>query len=312
MWGYLARRLGWALLMIWGISLLTFIIAFALPGDPAQLIAGPQADSETVAAIRRELGLEDSLPVQYARYVGRLLRADLGKSYLTHQPVSEAIAQRLPATVTLGLTAWLIWLLGGISVGLVVAASRRPALDAGLLAGSIAAASMPTFWLGMLLLWLFADGLRLLPAGGTGGLEHLVLPALTLSVSGVAYYARLTHTGLLGTFREDYVRTARAKGVPQGKVVLRHALRNALLPLVTVAGADVAALMSGVVFTESVFGWQGMGLLAVNAVAERNVPLIMGVVLVAAALTVAANLAVDLMLPVLDPRIRAARSGATE
>ena len=304
---YLAKRIGSALLVIWGVVTLTFVVAFLLPGDPAQLIAGTQADPETIRTIRRELRLDAPVGAQYARFLGRALRGDLGRSYLTREPVAEAIATRLPATIVLSLTAWVLWLLGGTVIGVFVAARRSPLREAELLAGSVLGASIPTFWLGMMLLYLFAQRWPLFPAGGYGTPAQLVLPALTLAASGVAYYGRLVHSSLAETLDQDYVRTARAKGLSERAVIYRHALRNALLPLVTIAGADLAALLSGVVFTESVFSWQGMGQLAVTAVEQRDLPMILGVVLVAATGVVLANLLVDLLYPLLDPRIRLAR-----
>jgi peptide/nickel transport system permease protein len=300
---YLIGRLTSAALVLWGVTVLTFAVAFALPGDPAAMIAGPQATPETVASIRHELELDRPLPARYLHFLGRLAHGDLGRSY-TGQPVAEAIGQRLPATVALAVTAWALWLLGGTLFGTLAAARRSARRDAALLLFSVVGASLPTFWLGMMLLYLLAERLPLFPAGGYGTPAHLVLPALTLSASGVAYYARLVHAGLGETLDFDYVRTARAKGLSEPVVLFRHALRNALLPLVTIAGADLAALLGGVVFTESVFTWPGLGQLAVTAVQQRDVPMIMGVVLVAAAAVVFANLVVDLLYPVLDPRIR--------
>ena len=307
---YAVRRLGSAVLVIWGVVTLTFAVAFLLPGDPAQLIAGTQGDPETIRTIRRELQLDAAVPVQYARFLSRAVHGDLGRSYLTGQPVAEAIATRLPATILLSFTAWLVWLLGGVATGVFVAARRSAAREAALLVGSVAGASLPTFWLGMMLLYLFAERWPLFPAGGYGTPAHLVLPVLTLAASGVAYYGRLVHSSLGEVLREEYVRTARAKGLPERAVIYRHALRNALLPLVTIAGADLAALLGGVVFTESVFSWQGMGQLAVTAVGQRDIPMIVGVVLVAATGVVLANLLVDLLYPLLDPRIRLSRQRA--
>lgn len=302
--GYLARRLVWAVVVLWGVTLLTFAVGFALPGDAARLIAGEQAPPETVAAIRHELQLDRPLPAQYGAFLGRLAHGDLGHSYLTQESVSSAIARALPASLSLALAGWLLWLAGGTAAGVVAAARRSANRETGLLLFSIAGASVPTFWLGMMLLYLFAERVHLFPAGGYGTPAHLVLPTLTLGVSGVAYYARLVHTGLADALEQDYTRTARAKGLSERAVIFRHALRNAMLPLVTIAGADLAALLGGVVFTERVFSWPGMGQLAVSVVLQRDIPMIMGVVLVAAAAVVLANLAVDLLYPLVDPRIR--------
>lgn len=303
---FLLKRLGWAVVTLFGVTLITFLVVYRLPGDPAVLMAGPSAPPETVAQIRQKLKLDRPAPEQYLDFLSRLTRGDLGESYTTGEKVSEAIARRLPATMQLAVAGWACWLVLGTLIG-VWAASRPTRLREGVLLGfSIVGVSTPTFWLGILLLYLFVTRLHLLPAGGTGTPAHLVLPVITLAFSGVAFYARLAHASMTGVLREDYVRTAVAKGASPRAVLFRHALRNALLPLVTIAGADLAALLGGVVFTESVFDWQGMGLLAVQAVSAVNVPVIMGVVLVGAAFVVVANLLVDLLLPVLDPRIRGA------
>lgn len=306
---FILKRLGWAVVTLWGVTLLTFLVVYRLPGDPAVLMAGPSAPPETLARIRTRLKLDRGPVEQYSDFLSRVVRGDLGESYTTGEKVSEAIGRRLPATLQLALTGWACWLIFGTLIGVWAAEKASRARETVLLVFSIVGVSTPTFWLGILLLYLFVSQWRLLPAGGTGTLRHLVLPAVTLAFSGVAYYARLAHSSMSQVLREDYVRTATAKGAPRRSVLFRHALRNALLPLVTVAGADLAALLGGVVFTESVFDWQGMGLLAVQAVAQVNVPVIMGVVLVSAAFVVVANLVVDLLLPVLDPRIRRGGEG---
>jgi peptide/nickel transport system permease protein len=303
---YLAKRLAWALVTLLGVSALTFAVVYRIPADPATLLAGNRADPEVVAGIRRQLRLDQPVWVQYGELLGRLSRGDLGESYVRREPVSRAILRRLPATIQLALAGWLSWLvLGTLIIGVWAAARPGRFREGALLFFSIAGVSTPTFWIGILLLYVFVTKLRLLPAGGTGSLRHLILPTIALALSGVAYYARLAHAGMSGALREDYVRTAVAKGLPPRVVLFRHALKNALLPLVTIAGADLAALLGGVVFTESVFKWEGMGLLAVEAVSYVDIPMILGVVLVSAVFVVIANLLVDLLYPLLDPRIRA-------
>lgn len=301
--GYLVRRLGWALLTLWGISLLTFGVIFVVPGDPAAVLAPPGASPETRQAIRRELGLDRPVAVQYAAYLGRALRGDLGRSYATGEKVAAAIARRVPPTVLLALAGWAIWLVVGTGLGVAAAVSPGGWPERAVLGFSILGASLPTFWVGIVLLYLFASRLPWLPPGGFGTPAHLVLPAMTLGLSGAAAYSRLVHASLRGVLEEDYVRTARAKGLGERRVILRHALRNALLPLATLAGADLAALLGGVVFTESVFAWPGLGQLAVQSVFTLDVPMIMGTVLFSAVAVVGANLAVDLLYPLLDPRI---------
>ncbi len=299
----LLRRLGWAAVTIWGVSLLTFLVVFVVPGDPVAVLAPKGASPETRRAMRRELGLDRPVLVQYASYLGRLARGDLGRSYVTGEPVAAAIARRVPPTAVLALTGWMIWLAAGTALGVTaaVAAGRWP--EQAVLGFSILGTSLPTFWVGIVLLSLFASRLPWLPAGGYGTPAHLILPALTLGLSGAAAYSRLVHGSLLGVLGEDYVRTARAKGLDEYRVITRHALRNALLPLATLAGADLAALLGGVVFTESAFAWPGLGKLAVDAVLYLDIPMIMGTVLFSAAVVVGANLVVDLLYPLLDPRI---------
>jgi peptide/nickel transport system permease protein len=307
MTGYLARRLAWALVTLLGVSAITFIVVYRIPADPALALAGPTGlrHPEVVQNIRRKLRLDRPATEQYAAFLARLVHGDLGESYATSQPVVEAIARRLPATAELAVAGWLCWLVIGTGIGVWVAARPSRLREGSLLLLSTLGVSTPTFWIGILLLYLFVARLRLLPAGGAGTPAHLVLPVVTLAVSGIAYYARLAHSGMAETLREPYVRTAVAKGLPPRAVLYRHALRNALLPLVTLAGADLAALLGGVVFTESVFDWPGLGRLAVDAVGQKDIPMIIGVVLVSAAFVVAANLVVDMLLPLLDPRIRA-------
>jgi peptide/nickel transport system permease protein len=309
MFQFLLRRILWAAGILVGVSFLTFCVAFVVPTDPARTLAGPQASAETVASIRRELGLDDPVLVQYGRYAGRALRGDFGRSYVTGETVADAVRSRLPATALLAGCAWVCWLAGGIGLALlatgraVEAASVETWRDRALLAFSILGTSVPTFWLGIVLLYLFAARWRLLPDAGYGTPAHLVLPVATLTVYGAAYYARLTQANLRETLQQDYIRMARAKGLSTWRVLLRHALRNALLPLVTLAGADLAALLGGVVFTESVFAWPGIGQLAVQSVFTLDIPMILGTVLLSAVFVVLANVVVDLLYPLLDPRI---------
>jgi peptide/nickel transport system permease protein len=304
----LLKRLGWALVTLLGVTALTFVVLYRMPADPADLLAGPTAPPEVKENIRRQLKLDRPVWEQYATFLGRLTRGDLGESYVTRQPVTTAIAARLPATAVLALSGWACWLVIGTLLGVGTAAKSTRTRESILLFLSVLGVSTPTFWVGILLLQVFVAKLRWLPAGGVGGPDHLVLPVVTLAVAGVAYYARLTYSSMTQTLREDFVRTAVAKGLPPNVVLFRHAFRNALLPLVTIAGTDLAALLGGVVFTESVFDWKGMGKLAVEAVNSLDVPLIVGIVLVSAVFVVVANLVVDLLYPLLDPRIRPAGS----
>ncbi|MBP1684209.1 MAG: glutathione transporter permease [Deltaproteobacteria bacterium] len=299
----LLRRLGWSLVILVGVTFLTFVIAFVVPSDPARTVAGPKADPETLATIRRELGLDQPVPVQYVRYLSRLARGDLGRSYLTRQPVSQAILERLPATAYLALTSLAAAALIGIVLGCLTALRQGTAADMAVLVGSLVLLSLPVFWLGMMLLYFVAYRARLLPLGGFGAV-NVILPACTLALGNAAYYTRLLHTNMRTVLHDDYIRTARAKGLSPFRVYGKHALRNALIPLVTVLGLDFAGLMSGVVLTETVFNWPGLGRLAVEAVFNQDIPLIMGTVLFSAVLVVAANIVVDCVYLAIDPRMR--------
>ncbi len=302
--GYLVRRVLRAVTTLLGTTLIIFVLVRVVPADPAVSIAGPKADAETLAMIRKDLGLDDPLVVQYGRYLGRLARGDFGRSYMNGRRVAEVIADRLPATALLAATSLALGFLAGLVVGIVTAARRGSAIDVGVLLGSLVGLSIPTFWLGNLLIYEFSYRLKLLPLGGYGTLRHLVLPAATLALGEFFFYARFVHTNVGGTLASDYIRTARAKGTPPARLYFIHALRNALIPIVTLLGLDIAALMSGVVLTETVFNWPGLGRLAVQAVFNLDVPLVSGTVLFSAVLVLFANLAVDLLYGVIDPRVQ--------
>jgi peptide/nickel transport system permease protein len=301
---YLARRLLRALATLLGTAFILFALVRIVPADPAVSIAGPKADPETLAAIRKDLGLDDPLLAQYVRYVGRLVRGDLGRSYITERRVVDMIAERLPATALLALTSITLGFLAGLLVGVATAARSGSRVDLAVLLVSLVGLSIPAFFLGNVLIYWFSYKLHWLPLGGFGTLRHLILPAATLAVLQFFFYARYVHTSVAGTLASDYVRTARAKGVGPGRLYFRHALRNALIPVVTLLGLDIAALMSGLVLTETVFNWPGLGRLAVQAVFGLDVPVLAGTVLFAAALVLACNLGVDLLYGVIDPRVR--------
>jgi peptide/nickel transport system permease protein len=301
---YLIGRLVWALVILLGTTWITFAIVFLVPGDPARVVAGPRADADTIASIRRELALDLPVHVQYGRYLARVLHGDLGRSYSTRQPVTEILTRRLPATALLAAAGLAVAIVLGLAGGLLTAPLAGTWIDRTALIGSLAFLSAPVFWLGMLSLYYVGYRWRLLPLGGAGGVRHLVLPALVLGTGSGVYYARLLHTNLVAVLGEDYVRAARARGASALRVVAVHALRNASLPLLTVVGLDFASLLNGVVLTETVFHWPGLGRLAFDAVLNLDVPVIMGTVLLSATLVVVTNLAVDLLYRVVDPRIR--------
>jgi len=306
---YLARRIVFGAAVLIGTSLITFAIAFVVPADPAVAIAGAKADPETLATIRHELGLDQPLYLQYARYLNRAIHGDLGRSYIRRESVTALIVSRFPATAILALAAMALSLMVGIPMGVVAAAYDKRAPDNVLLVVALALVSMPVFWLGTML--LIAGGLymRSFPLGGFGDWRSLVLPTLTLGLGSAGYYSRILQTNLAEALGQDYVRTARSKGLSRVAAMLKHAMANALLPLVTLAGLDLAALLSGVVLTETVFNWPGIGRLSFEAVLNLDIPLIMGTVLFSAFLIVAANLIVDMLYAWLDPRIRLTDKG---
>jgi peptide/nickel transport system permease protein len=306
---YLARRVLFGAAVLLGTSLITFSIAFLIPADPAVAMAGAKADPRTLAMIRHQLGLDQPVYVQYAHYLDRAVHGDLGRSYIRRESVTHLIVSRFPATAILALCAMAVALVLGIAMGLVAAAWRGRALDNALLVASLAMASMPIFWLGTMLLIAVAAMSRTFPLGGYSGFESLILPTVTLALGSAGYYSRVLHTNLSQALDQDYIRTARGKGLSNARVMMKHAMANAMLPLVTLAGLDLASMLSGVVLTETVFDWPGIGRLAFEAVFNLDIPLIMGTVLFAAFLIVVANLLVDLLYLWLDPRIRLEEMG---
>jgi peptide/nickel transport system permease protein len=304
MLAYLVRRTIFGAAVLLGTSIITFTIAFVIPADPAVAMAGAKADPQTLATIRHQLGLDQPVYVQYERYVRRALHGDLGRSYIRRESVTGLILSRFPATAVLALCAMALSLALGLPMGMVAAAWRDRGVDSSLLIISLALVSIPVFWLGTMLLIVGGLYLRSFPLGGFSGSTSLVLPTLTLGLGAAGYYSRILHANLVEALEQDYIRTARGKGLSFARALMRHAMANALLPLVTLAGLDLAGLLSGVVLTETVFNWPGIGRLAYEAVFNLDIPLIMGTVLFSAFLVVVANLGVDLMYAWLDPRIR--------
>ncbi len=301
---YLARRLLQSALILIGITLVTFVLLYLVPADPARQIAGRSASAETVASIRRELGLDLPFHQQYWRYLVSLAQGDLGRSYLQRTEVSELIWSRLPASLLLMAGAILCELALGLTMGVVAALRRGRATDQALMVLSFVGVSAPQFVVGILLLYVFAVKLGWFPIGGYGTFAHLVLPSLTLGLLGAGWYARMMRSSMLDVLRQDYVRTARAKGLSRVHVVLGHALPNALLPIIAMIGIDIGLFMSGIVVVESVFGWPGIGQLAWQAIQRIDIPIIMGVTLVSAVAIVIGNLLADLIAPLIDPRIK--------
>jgi peptide/nickel transport system permease protein len=301
---YLARRLVQAVLILLGVSLVTFFLLYMLPADPVRQIAGRSATAQTVENIRAQLGLDQPFVVQYWRYLTRLVQGDLGRSYLQRSDVSELIAARLPATLLLMAGAIVCELILGLTMGIFAALRRGTAVDSGLMLTSFVAVSAPQFVVGLLLLYVFAVRLGWFPIGGYGTFAHLVLPSLTLGILGSGWYARMMRSSMIEVLRQDYIRTARAKGLARRRVILRHALPNAILPIIAMIGIDIGIFMGGIVVVESVFGWPGIGQLAWQAIQRIDIPIIMGVTLVSACAIVLGNLLADLVTPFIDPRIR--------
>jgi len=310
----IARRLMWSVVVLLIVTGVTFVIFFAVPGNPAELIAGKYASKQTIAQIEQRLGLDRPKPVQFVRFVAHAARGDWGFSYVSQQPVLGTILQAFPKTLSLTFGAVVIWLLIGVPVGILSALKPGSLWDRAAMVLALAGISAPAYWLGLVFLKVFADALGWFPIGDyqelarggpTGWAHHLVLPWFTLALLYAGWYARMTRAQMLEVMGTDYVRTARAKGLPPRAVIGKHVLRNALLPIVTMLGMDVAYLFGGAVLTETVFGIPGIGGLAWRAIRMRDLPMVMGTVLFAAIFIVLANLIVDLLYMTLDPRVQA-------
>lgn len=304
MTAYIFRRLLGALGVIFGVATISFLLVFLMPGDAARMYAGPRAPEETVQRIRVLWGLDQPLPVQYIRYMGRAIQGDLGQSTRDKRPVLQAVFERLPATIQLAVAGLFIELLVGIPLGILAATRPGSWIDQMATIIALVGVSIPQFALGLVALYVFGFLIPIFPLGGYGTPLHLVLPALVLGVGGTAFYSRVLRNSILEVSGEDYVRTARAKGLSPRRVLTRHILRNALMPVVTLAGLDLALLLGGVVVIEAVFGWPGIGLQAWTAIRNQDTPMIMGTVLFASVAVVFLNLFVDVLYIAIDPRVR--------
>ena len=300
----IGRRLAASAAIIIGITLIAFLLSFMIPADPVRMLAGRSASQETVESIRHQLGLDQPLPIQYLKYLGRLVRGDLGRSYKQKTEVAALIRSRLPATLMLMAGAIFFELLIGIPAGIYAAAKRGRSVDKAAMVLSFIGVSAPQFVVGLLMLYVFANLLGLFPLGGYGSLHHLILPAITLGITGGGWYSRMMRSSMVDVLQQDYVRTARAKGLREGSVVMVHGLRNAVLPIIAMIGLDIGFFMNGAVVVESVYGWPGIGQLAWQAIQVIDIPVIMGVTLVAALSIVIGNFLADLVMPLIDPRLR--------
>lgn len=299
-----ARRLLGLVPILLAVSLLIFAAVRLLPGDPARIMAGPQATQDSVDGMRARLGLDTPFLAQYARFLSHAAQGDFGESIRSKRPVLTEVGIRLPATIALAVASYAIALVGGLAAGVAAAVHRGGWVDHLVMAATVLAASTANFWLALMGMALFAVQLRWLPLLGAGSWQHYILPATTLAVLPTALVARMTRSSMLDVMQQDYVRTARAKGLPERVVQIRHALRNALLPVITLVGLNFGGLLGGAVVTESVFNWPGLGRLLVDSVKYRDYPTIQCITLLAVTSVVVVNLLADLLTAAIDPRIR--------
>ena len=300
---FILRRLLLAIPTLFGVLVVAFLLLYIAPGDPVMAMVGERADEETITRLRRELRLDDPLPVRFGHYVGNVVRGDLGESYITGRPIVRDIRERFPKTLQLAGAAMLLAATIGVTIGILSA--RRPGgvIDRFGLGLAYLGISFPVFWVGLLLILLFAVTLHWLPPSGSGGLRYLILPAVALGMRSIAFLARMTRSAMLDALGSDFVRTARAKGLSERTVVVRHALRNAAIPIITVLGLDFGSYLTGSILTETIFSWPGIGRYVVNAISRRDLPAIQGAVLFLSTIFVLVNLLTDIAYAKADPRV---------
>jgi ABC-type dipeptide/oligopeptide/nickel transport system permease component len=303
MTAFILRRVLLSVPTLFGVLVVAFLLLYVAPGDPVESMVGERADSATIARLRAQLHLDDPLPKRFGHYVGSVVTGDLGRSYITNRPITQDIRERFPKTLQLAGAAMLLATTLGITLG--VLSARRPGGMADRLALGIAylGISFPVYWVGLLLILLFAVTLRWLPPSGYGSLRFLILPAMTLGMRSIAFLARMTRSAMLEALSADFVRTARAKGLNERVVTIKHALRNALIPVITVLGLDFGAYLTGSILTETIFSWPGIGRYVVNAISRRDLPAIQGAVLFLSTVFVLVNLITDLAYAKADPRV---------
>jgi ABC-type dipeptide/oligopeptide/nickel transport system permease component len=306
---YFLNRLLQAIPVLLGVIIITFVLMYIIPGDPVVSMVGERYSEETVQRLRQELHLDDPLPLQFLRYVGNVLQGNFGNSFITGEPVAALIIEKFPNTMMLAITAMFFAILIGLTAGIMSSVRPGSFMDRGIMVLALAGISAPVFWVGLILVLVVGVMLQWLPPTGFGGIEYLILPALTLGLRSAAYLARLTRATMLDVLSHDYIRTARSKGLPEWKVFIKHAFPNTLIPVITIIGTDFGSYLSGAVLTESIFGWPGIGRLALEAIMKRDFPVIQGTVLFMAIMFVLMNVLVDLLYGVVDPRIRLERSG---
>ncbi|MBI3458307.1 MAG: ABC transporter permease [Candidatus Rokubacteria bacterium] len=301
---YLVRRLSHSAVTLAGVSVLVFVILRVVPGDPAKMLLPEGAPHSAVEELNRQLGLREPLWVQYGIFLRSVVRGDFGQSFQYRAPALQVVVERLPATLDLTLAAMVLTIAFGVSIGIVAAVRQGTGYDYTSTVLAVLGQSLPNFWLGIMLVLLFGVTLRWLPTSGFHGWQHLVLPSITLAAFPTALVARLTRSSMLEILHRDYIRTGRAKGLAERIVVLRHALKNATIPVLTVIGLQIGTLLGGAVITESVFAWPGMGKLVVDAIFFRDFPVVQTILILSATIFVAINLLVDVLYTFLDPRIR--------
>jgi len=306
---YFLNRLLQAIPVLLGVIIITFVLMYIIPGDPVVSMVGERYSEETVQRLRQELHLDDPLPLQFLRYVGNVLQGNFGNSFITGEPVAALIIEKFPNTMMLAISAMFFAILIGLTAGIMSSVHPGSFMDRGIMVLALAGISAPVFWVGLILVLVVGVMLQWLPPTGFGGIEYLILPALTLGLRSAAYLARLTRATMLDVLSHDYIRTARSKGLPEWKVFIKHAFPNTLIPVITIIGTDFGSYLSGAVLTESIFGWPGIGRLALEAIMKRDFPVIQGTVLFMAIMFVLMNVLVDLLYGVVDPRIRLERSG---
>jgi ABC-type dipeptide/oligopeptide/nickel transport system permease component len=301
---FLLRRLALAIPTLFGVLAVVFLLLYVAPGDPVQEMVGERADAATIARLRRELRLDEPLYVQFGHYAAGVVRGDLGRSYITNRPITRDVAERFPKTLLLAATAMAIASVTGIALGVLSARNPGGLVDRSALGLAYLGISFPVYWVGLLFILLFAVTLRWLPPSGYGGIRYLILPALALGSRSIAFLARVTRSAMLEVLGGDFVRTARAKGLAERAVIVKHGLRNALIPVVTVLGLDFGYYLTGSILTETIFSWPGLGRYVVNAIGRRDLPAIQGSVLFLSAVFVLVNLLTDVAYAKVDPRVR--------
>ncbi len=305
---YLIKRILHTIPVIFGVIVFTFILMYVVPGDPVLSMVGERYDEATIQRLRDNLHLDDPLWKQFGYYVGNLLKGDLGNSFITMRPVANDLMDKFPFTLLLASSAMIVSIVVGLAVGIISSLKPNSLLDRGTMLLALTGISAPVFWVGLLLILIVGVNLKWLPPTGYGGVEYLILPAIALGTRSAAFLARVTRSTMLDVLQQDYIRTARAKGLPEWKVVLKHAFPNTLIPIITIIGVDFGSYLSGAVLTESIFGWPGIGRFALDAILKRDFPVIQGTVLFTAMMFIFANLIVDLLYGVVDPKVRLERS----